>query len=53
MTAARYKLIGELPVGDWEFCLVRVRGGTDAIVIIDKTGQNEPRMLIGAKLVRL
>jgi hypothetical protein len=49
----RLKWIGELPRGNWQFCLVRIRGQADVVVVADRTGQNAPRMVIDGKLVSL
>jgi len=49
----QFTYIGSLPPGEWRFCLVCIGGQADVILVIDKTGANAPRMVIGDKLVEL
>ena len=44
---------GELPKGDWRFLLVSMAGKADAIVVVDMSGDNPPRMIIRDKLVTI
>lgn len=48
-----YKFIGELPRGEWELMLLKVRGSRDIVVVADRTGQNAPRAIIDGKLVKV
>lgn len=50
---AEFKLIGELPRGDWQFCLVRIEDEADAVLVVDVMGLNNPRMVIDGKLVEI
>jgi hypothetical protein len=47
----KFKLIGELPEGDWQFSLIRVRGEADVLVVVDLLGRHAPRMVIDGKFV--
>lgn len=51
MSAPKFKFIATLPAGQWEFLLVKIAGETDAIVVVDRTAKNSPRMLIDDKLI--
>lgn len=48
-----FKYLGTLPLGDWRFGLVKIEGKPDVLVLIDKTGFEEPRVLKGDKLVKI
>jgi len=50
---SRFKLIGELPKGEWQFCLVRIKDAPDVVLVVDLTGYCAPRMVIKGKLVEL
>ena len=45
-----FKLIGELPEGDWQFCLVVIEKQLDVIVVVDRSGNSAPRMIVDGKL---
>jgi hypothetical protein len=47
---ASYRLLGTLPPGHWVFGLVLIQGQKDAIVVVDRTGDNVPRMIINGKM---
>lgn len=53
MARRTFKLIAQLPRGDWRFLLVRIQGAEDVVVVVDKTGQNEPRLIIGGEVVKV
>ena len=48
-----FKYLGELPTDDWQFCLVRIKGSADVIVVVDLSGAHPPRMIIDGKLVAI
>lgn len=47
------KFIGELPAGDWQFCLVVVQDDADLLLVIDKTGRQPPRIVVDDKLIAI
>ena len=50
---SQFKLLGELPSGEWRFGLVHIKDEAGVIVVIDTTGRYAPRMIVGGKLVEL
>lgn len=49
----KFTLLGRLPAGDWVFGLVVIKHQPDVVLVVDRTGQNAPRMVIGDKLVEV
>ena len=49
--ARKFEYIGELPPGDWKFCLVAIYGKADVVMIVDMSGKEMPRMVADGKLV--
>jgi hypothetical protein len=49
----RYAFLGKLPSGKWEFCLIDIYGEQPVVIVVDRTGNNTPRMIIDNKLVEL
>jgi hypothetical protein len=49
----KYEFLGDLPEGKWRFMLLVIVGQPDVIVVVDESGANAPRMIVGTKLVEL